>query len=259
MNRHYLVHIPHCGTNIPKEFIDDYLLSKDELTENIYQYCDLYTDELFNSLFDAFDGVKSEYSRLFFDPERFGDDNQEAMCKKYGLGWFYENAILTEKPLRKLDHKNIIRKYFDNHHKELNQKTEQKLALHDKCTVIDCHSFSNERYWFHDKSLYLPDICIGFEDKHADKELVNIIKNEFKGYDIGINIPYSGSLVPTNYWGKEERVKSVMIEINKKLYLEPDNVTKNKSFYLIKEKLENILKTLDKQALENKYLDKPGF
>jgi len=247
MSQHYLIHLPHCGTNIPKEFLDDYLLSKDELTENIYQYCDLYTDELFNRLFYTFDGVKSEYSRLFFDPERFGDDAQESMYIKYKLGWFYENAILSKKPLRKIDHKNIVRKYFDNHHKELNQKTEQKLALYDRCTVIDCHSFSNERYWFHDKNLHLPDICIGFEENHVDKELVNIIKDEFKEYDIGVNIPYAGSLVPTNYWGKDSRVKSVMIEINKKLYLEKDNVTKNKNFSLIKEKIENILKKLDCQ------------
>jgi len=244
MSRHYLIHLPHSGTYIPEEFMDDYLLPKDELTENIYEYCDIYTDELFGSFFDTFGGVKSEYSRLFFDPERFGDDNQEPMHKKYGLGWFYENAILTKKPLRKLYNKNIIRKYFDNHHKELNQKTEKKLDLYGKCTVIDCHSFSNRRYWFLDENLYLPDICIGFEDEHVDKELVSIIENEFKGYDVKINIPYEGSLVPTNYWRKDKRVKSVMIEINKKLYLESDNTTKSKSFNLIKEKLENILKKL---------------
>ena len=245
MSKHYLIHLPHSGINIPKEFINDYLLSKDELIKNIYQYCDLYTDELFKSLFHTFDGVKSDYSRLFFDPERFGDDSQEDMYRKYKLGWFYENAILTKKPLRNTDSKSLIRKYFDNHHKKLNEKTEQKLVMYDKCTVIDCHSFSNERYWFHDVNLQLPDLCIGFEDNHVDKELVNIIKDEFQGYDIGINTPYSGSLVPTNYWGKDFRVKSVMIEINKKLYLEPDNVTKNKHFNVIKQKIDNILKKLD--------------
>lgn len=246
MSQHYLIHLPHCGTEIPEEFIGDYLLSKDELTKNIYQYCDLYTDEIFDNLFQKFDGIKSSYSRLFFDPERFGNDKQESMQVKYKLGWFYENAILSKKPLRTIEHKNIIRKYFDNHHQELNKKTAQKLAVYDKCTVIDCHSFSNERYWFLDSEIYLPDICIGYEEKHVDIELVNIIKDEFQGYDIGINVPYSGSLVPTNYWRKDFRVKSVMLEINKKLYLESDNISKNKHFYTIKQKMENILKKLDK-------------
>jgi N-formylglutamate amidohydrolase len=250
MNRHYLVHIPHSGTNIPNAFIGDYLLSEDELHQNIYQYADLYTDELFHGFLHTFDGVKSDYSRLFFDPERFGDDTQEEMYKKYKLGWFYENAILAKKTLRKTDNKNTIRQYFNSHHEELNKKTEQKLALYDKCTVIDCHSFSNERYWFHDPSLHLPDICIGFEDTHVDKELVAIINDEFQEYEIGVNTPYAGSLVPTNYWGKDCRVKSVMIEINKKLYLEPDNITKNKDFDVIKQKINNILKRLDNKSVE---------
>jgi len=244
MSKHYLIHLPHCGMSIPNKYFDDYLLSKYELKKNIYQYCDLFTDELFSSLFKSFGGVKNSYSRLFIDPERFGDDNQEDMHKKYKLGWFYENSILSKKPLRKIDNKNTIRKYFDNHHKKLNEMTKQKLDIYDKCTIIDCHSFSNERYWFHNKEILLPDICIGFENDHVDQELVEIIKDEFKEYDIGINTPYEGSLVPTNYWQKDYRVKSVMIEINKKLYLESNNKTKNNDFHLIKQKLENILKRI---------------
>ena len=86
MKNHYLIHLPHCGTNIPKKYLDDYLLPKDELRENIYQYWDLYTDELFASLFDCFGGVKNSYSRVFVDSERFGDDSQENMYKNIGLG-----------------------------------------------------------------------------------------------------------------------------------------------------------------------------
>ena len=244
MNKHYLIHLPHAGREIPSQYLGDYLLSSEELQKNIEQYCDLYTDELFGKLFENFDGVKSPYSRLFFDPERFGDDKQELMQEKFKLGWFYENTILQKKALRGTKNKQNIRKYFDKHHQVLNDKTAEKLALYDKCTVIDCHSFSNERYWFHDKDLKLPDICIGFEEKHVDEKLVDIIKEEFKEYEIGINTPYVGSLVPTNYWGKDKRVKSVMIEINKKLYLNEDNATKSDNFEFIKNKLDNIAKNL---------------
>ena len=246
MSEHYLIHLPHCSINIPNKYLDDYLLTEDELKKNIYQYCDLYTDELFGSLFDSFNGVKSSYSRLFFDPERFGDDTQENMHYLYRLGWFYENSILSKKPLRKTKNKEKIRKYFDNHHQYLNKMTKQKLNTHGRCTIIDCHSFSNERYWFHDKNFKLPDICLGYEDKHVDLKLVEIIKNEFKEYEIGVNTPYTGSLVPTNYWGKDYRVKSVMIEINKRLYLKSDNITKNRNFNLIKQKLDNILEKIIK-------------
>jgi len=221
--------------------LSDYYLDANELKNNIFQYADLYTDELFQNLFNKFGGVKSEYSRLFIDPERFGDDAFEMMYKKFKLGWFYENAILEKKPLRSIRNKDKIRTYYDEHHKKLNYLTEQKLQAYKKCTVIDCHSFSNERYWFHE-DIPLPDICIGFEENHIDESLVQNIQDAFKGYNIGINEPYQGSLVPTNYWGKDKRVKSVMIEINKKLYLEDDNITKNKDFDMIKNKIESIIR-----------------
>ena len=242
---HYLLHLPHCGTSIPQKYIDSYFLSESELQKNIYEYCDLYTDELFGDMFEKFGGVKSIYSRLLFDAERFGNDEDEDMHKNFKLGWFYENSILKKEPLRDTRYKDELREYFDAHHEELNRKTEQKLQKYGRCTVIDCHSFSNKKYWFLDKSLHFPDICIGFEDYHKDSKLIELIKDEFSEYEIGVNIPYNGSLVPTNYWQKDKRVKSVMIEINKKIYLESDNITKSKNFQKIKQKLNNIAKVLD--------------
>lgn len=239
-NNHYLLHLPHSSTKIPQEYLKDYYLTLKELKDNILEYADLYTDELFQDIFKKYGGIKNEYSRLFFDPERFGDDRKEDMQKNFGLGWFYENAILQKKPLRSIENKHIIRKYYDAHHQKLNQLTQETLDIHDTCTLIDCHSFSNKRYWFHE-DIKLPDICIGFEDLHVDKDLVEKILAMFSDYSIGINKPYCGSLVPTNYWGKDTRVKSVMIEINKKLYLEEDNITKNKNFDTIKEKINGLL------------------
>jgi hypothetical protein len=61
--------------------MNDYYQSREELKENIEQYADLYTDKLFGPLFDRVDGVKNNYSWLFFDPERFFDDKQEKMSQ----------------------------------------------------------------------------------------------------------------------------------------------------------------------------------
>ncbi len=235
----YLIHLPHCGTMIPDEYRSDYFLSPKELEENILQYADLYTDELFESLLTRFGGVKNKYSRLFFDPERFFDEKQESMSR-LGLGWFYEKAILEEIPLRGTKNKEAIAEYYHEHHKELNDKTQEKLDLYGKCTIIDCHSFSNERYWFHDQNLELPDICIGYDEEYVDMELVEILKEEFQFYNVSINSPYSGSLVPTRFYNKNKNVKSVMIEINKKLYLDSDN-KKGNDFDVICNILEQVM------------------
>jgi N-formylglutamate amidohydrolase len=236
----YLIHLPHCGLDIPKEYIKDYYLSEDELKANILEYADLYTDELFEDYYNYFGGVKNGYSRLFFDPERFERNEDEEMYKKYRLGWFYEMAILEKKPLRSLKNKEKIRKYYKTHHEKLEKLTEEKLIKNNEVTIIDCHSFSDRGYWFFEK-LDFPDICIGYDEFHKNEELIELIENEFKGYKIAHNFPYAGSLVPLKYYLKDKRIKSVMIEINKRVYLEKDNITKSSNFSEIKTKLNNIL------------------
>ena len=218
----YLIHLPHCGTTIPYEYRDDYFLDDDELENNVTQYADLYTDKLYEPLFDRFGGVKNDYSRLFFDPERFFDDEQESMSRN-GLGWFYERAILNDVPLRHTDSKESVSHYYHRHHDELNRLTREKVDQYGHCTIIDCHSFSNERYWFHDKDLPLPDICIGYDEEYVDIELVEILKEAFSYYDVAINSPYSGSMMPSDFYHQNSNVKSVMIEINKRLYLDSNN------------------------------------
>jgi len=244
----YVVHLPHSGVSIPDIFGEDYLLGIEELKDNVYQYADYQTDSLYGFLMTRwkFQSVQNPYSRLFMDPERFFDDTQESMQVKHGLGWFYENTILGKKPLRTTQNKAAIAEYYHEHHDRLECLVEQKLNSYNTCTIIDCHSFSNERYWFHDKSIELPDICIGYDEFHKDEKLVETIKEVFKEYKVTINSPYAGSLVPTKYYMKDKRVKSVMIEINKKLYLEADNITPSKEFSLISSKLSDIGEIISK-------------
>jgi len=236
----YLVNLPHCGLEIPEKYKSDYVLTEEKLNDNVYQYADLYTDELFEPLYERFGGVKNNYSRLFFDPERFFDDDQEKMSQ-LGLGWFYEKAILENVPLRDTNNKSKIAQYYKDYHKELAEKVQDRVDRYGSCTIIDCHSFSNERYWFHDKDIELPDICIGYDEAHVDMEVVDLIKEMFEGYVIKVNEPYSGSMVPTEYYNKSDNVKSVMLEINKRLYLYDDNKTKNDKFRDIVFKLDMLM------------------
>ncbi len=240
----FVIHIPHAGVDIPGNFRGDYLLSDDELDQNIYQYADLKADKLYGKLTEKYDSVINPYSRLFMDPERFFDDEQESMQVKHGLGWFYENAILEKKPLRTVKNKEKIAKYYHEHHAKLQSLVEEKLELFGECIIIDCHTFSNERYWFHDKNLELPDVCIGYDEFHKDEIGIEEIKHCFshscKSKNIGMNTPYAGSLVPSKYYMKDKRVKSVMIEINKNLYLNDDNLTVTNQFIPYRHYLGNI-------------------
>jgi N-formylglutamate amidohydrolase len=183
---------------------------------------------------------------MFCDVERFFNDSEENMYLKYKLGWFYETQIFSNTPLRNIKNKKLISKYYKNHHSKLNDLTKKLLKKHKTITILDLHSFSDNKYWFHEKNTIYPDICIGFEDYHKNDKVIILIQEVFKDFNLSLNKPYSGSLVPNDYYQKNTNVKSVMIEINKKLYLDNNNNISTNGYKIIElikilaEKLENI-------------------
>ena len=71
-----------------------------------------------------------------------------------------------------------------------------------------------------------PDICIGVEENYYDQEILDsiILKIKELGYTYEINSPYKGSIIPNIvYKGKVKgKVISIMLEINKRIYLLED-------------------------------------
>ena len=63
-------------------------------------------------------------------------------------------------------------------------------------------------------------------------------------YDVRINNPYEGTLVPLEYYGKDYRVASIMIEVNRSLYMNEASGTKSSGFDQTKEMIKGILKEI---------------
>jgi len=61
--------------------------------------------------------------------------------------------------------------------------------------------------------------------------LIQLLLDQFSaaGLTVSVNRPYSGAMIPMRYFKKDFRVKSVMIEVNRSLYLrdEPYDLGKN--------------------------------
>ncbi|WP_394331253.1 hypothetical protein [Algoriphagus faecimaris] len=65
-----------------------------------------------------------------------------------------------------------------------------------------------------------------------------------------MDIPYSGSIVPLDLYKKDDRLKSIMLEVNRSLYMHEDKVQKNKDFDKIKNVVFGFL-DLMKEEVEN--------
>jgi N-formylglutamate amidohydrolase len=242
---HILIHIPHSSLNIPSNMDDDYFLTKEELAKEAKIMADMFTDELFGNALNKYGGIKLDVSRVFLDVERFRDDDLESMAT-IGMGLAYTKTS-DLKELRSLEYKKEILDIYDEYHLAFEKLVEKKLAKHNKCLIIDCHSFPSKPLPFQQGQDYQGvQICIGVEDFHRDNNFVQKIKNKFnssfKHYKVEENTPYKGSIVPTKYYANESRVKSVMIEINRSTYMDDRNTfTKNGNFENIKKVLYNIL------------------
>ena len=95
---------------------------------------------------------------------------------------------------------------------------------------------------------FRPDICIGTDDFHTPKEVAEYFYNAFSklGYKVGINNPFCGTIVPLKYYSKNNNIHSVMLEINRSLYMDEVTGEKNCNFSQIK---QNILKVISNKVL----------
>ena len=80
-----------------------------------------------------------------------------------------------------------------------------------------------------------PEICIGIDEFHTSKKISDYLVNSFKSkkYVTKINSPFAGSIVPLKYYSKNRNVQSVMIEVNRSLYMN-EKGEKTKNFEKIK-------------------------
>jgi N-formylglutamate deformylase len=245
-----ILHIPHSSNSIPMD--KGYVVGKKILNQEIIKLTDWYTDDLFS--FEDSIIVKADFSRIFCDTERFSDDSQEVMAK-YGMGVLYEKSddgfVIREVNTELREE--ILNNYYWPHHEKLNLAVNDQLKSNGKALIVDCHSFPSYpliRDLSQEKNR--PDFNIGTDPFHTPKYLIEISKDFFKenGYTLGIDWPYSGSIVPLDHYHKTKKVETIMLEINRALYLnEPGN--KMSSNYLAIKKIVTEYLEIIKKACNN--------
>lgn len=213
---------------------------------------DWYTDELF--CVKGSDRLLHSVSRLVVDPERFPDDTDEVMAQ-CGLGAVYtHNSHGT--PLRKShDRDRWMHEYYFPHHERLESWTDSALAKYGQCLIIDCHSFpATPLPCDLDQSPQRPDFCIGTDEFHTPPWLptacADLMKIVFSDGDpsqspsLQIDQPYAGTIVPARHFRHDPRVESIMIELNRSLYMNEETGVKLPSFASTKSRLNQVLTAL---------------
>ena len=241
MAESFLIHIPHSSTYIPLIEKEKFMLTEEELQQELLVMTDWYIDELFN--IPEHEKQINKISRLVMDPERFRDDNDEEMSG-CGMGAIYTNTS-DGRQLRKIlsdERERLLIQYYDPYHQQFTEKVEKILDSHGRCLIIDAHSFpSTPLPYEKSNNAIRPAICIGYNDFNNIPGLPRISYEIFfwdYAMDVRFNEPFSGSIVPSKYYKVDKRVASIMIEINRSLYMDEKTGAKLPNFGEIKDMLK---------------------
>jgi N-formylglutamate amidohydrolase len=194
--------------------IDNHIKLKNEY-DNLNYLTDTDIDIIFS--YWGCDIIKFPLSRFVCDVERLEHNEPMETC---GQGIIYLKDAFGEDIERITPDEEIYKMYHD-HHRKLTITVNRQLTYYNNVVIVDCHSFTS-------KNTYDPDICIGTDCLHTPTELIDIVSDYFDKckFTIDINKPYKGTIVPSLH-SSNNNVKSIMIEINKNVYMNRTTIFKN--------------------------------
>lgn len=229
-------------------FFDGYVVEMLAIQDEINLLTDWFTDELYDLPYPK---IVTPFSRVFCDVERFEDDSSEVMSRK-GMGMCYthldngELMRVVEPDLRE----QIRSECYIPHHQALEELTTELLYKNGQVTIVDCHSFSDVPFNRDlNKDTPRPDFCLGVDEYHTPVDLYRPIQDFLTnlGYTVGINNPYTGTMIPMKYYQKNKNVNGLMIEVNRKLYMNSTNgvISKTATFDKIRETIKTLFQVLE--------------
>ncbi len=219
-----IIHVPHGGLFVPEIEIPTFTLKGAELEAEARLMADIHTDLVAREVYQNANLKPwvfiNNLSRLVVDPERFADESEE--MNSVGMGFAYEKTS-GQGSLREVGEalsNHLLATYFEPYSVALTALTSRVLGEHEKATIIDLHSYAVEAlpYELH-KEDARPAVCLGVDDFHTNQELLVGARNAFEALgSVAVNAPFKGTYVPLEFYGKDSRVQSIMLEIRKDTY-----------------------------------------
>tara|TARA_B100000287_G_C20643522_1_gene784351 strand:- start:1157 stop:2053 length:897 start_codon:yes stop_codon:yes gene_type:complete len=261
---------PHSGRNY-SHYKNDIRNDLKQLRKMEDTYIDILLNDLSNNGFKI---LATTTPRIFLDLNRdyreidknlfFNCDIQnikETRNLQSGYGLFFSKNHNQEPIyLKKLDW-NLYRKKIDEEYCVFHNAIEEffncEKQKNSNCYLIDFHSMPSKLKGYVKP---IPEICIGDNfGKSSTTDFREFICNKFQqqGFTVAKNEPFSGGYITQNYGLPNHGSSSIQIEIRKDIYLNEDNLSLNKNFFEVKDKIYKICEELrDYIELNNSSLNK---
>lgn len=235
-----LLHVPHASNLIPASEKGDFLVSEEVLDRERLRLTDWFTDELYSQGADPEDVVAARVSRLVVDVERYEDDAREP-CAKVGMGATYVRTTdgLVLRSLSPERRAALLEAHYRPHHRRLDEAARLRLERFGRCLVLDAHSFPSRALPTQTDFGDPPEIGLGAEPGHTPAALLNGAVAFFRarGFKVGVNVPFSGAMVPSAFLGRDARVSAIMVEVRRDLYMDESTGLRHAGFARIRDVL----------------------
>ena len=161
---------------------------------------------------------------------------------------------MQEKKLTVAEIKERFDVYYHPYHRELKRIVDETYAKHGTVWQLSCHCMSAGGAPTHaDAGKPRADFCLGnIGFTTSSREFVDYVAAEIKklGYSVTINDPYEGNELNRRHGAPAKRIESIMVEINKKLFMDTKTFRRTEGFSKLKADLDRLLKKLAGDASE---------
>ena len=130
--------------------------------------------------------------------------------------------------------------FYNPHHQKLKEAVGESLPTNIHCLILESHSFPTLPLPCElNQTAFRPDFCLKTDDFHTPEKLIAKVEKilESFGYSTARDQPFIGTIFPMKHYHKDQRVQSLMIEINRWLYL-------GKDYWVASQRLETLVEIL---------------
>jgi N-formylglutamate amidohydrolase len=182
----------------------------------------------------------------------------EPTVAKSGLGLLKSKSRygepLQERKLTVAEVQHRLDRYYRPYHRELGSIVDRMLTAHGFCFNLSCHCMSAVGAPTHaDYGKERLDFCLGnLRGTSSTEEFIEFVAEVIRkqGFTCSVNTPYTGGELNRRYGKADGRQESIMIEINKKKFMDVASFRKNEGFDAIQAVARAVLAAVTKRARE---------
>lgn len=162
---------------------------------------------------------------------------------------------LHEARLAVADVKDRLVRYYEPFHAELAAAITQARSSFQRVLHLSCHCMSSVGAATHpDRGQERADICLADANgTTSSSEFLQFVRASFEslGYSVSINTPYVGGEIVRRYGRPSEGVESLLVEANKKLFMDSATFRKNANFTKVRSDFAKVTFKLAQYADEH--------